>query len=697
MNSFDSFNNQDEADDGLGDFLPSSTTSNSKNKPPSTSTLNLNARRDSFDYMGIFSSPPPPSSTTTSPPLPFSSASNSKPKRKEQEEAPPPPHILGQLIEMGFSILDSTNALKSSRILETGAWNVEGAVGILSSSSSFMPRQQQEEDPPVLKTGRKAREAASLASSRSSTPTPTIVTQIQSTELFSTATKLGFSVFKSATEFYSTGREAVKKVLVDEGIVGGGSTGEEGGGKGKGRPRWMNDAAGEQFGEEEAGGREKKREESNGNKGGGKTLLFQDSDDEGIEISPSFSGGSSQIKKQVDSVLPQRPIVSKSNSNGSGRQEIRGEGILSRSSTPTLISTSNSTPTASTSRPLQQQHQPPQSKATSIPPKPFIPSRQLVTATPSQLSLSSTHKSKGNEYFKLGLFSESIKSYTLAIESLPPKHLNLLIFFNNRGMARIKIGDEIGCIEDCEIVIEIITGISKDDVESGIGIGIGKKINWLELEKEDQFNSSTTSKVGGNLPNLREQLSKAIFKRAKALEIKEKWSKALEDYKLLLEGGEIVMNFVGGIKIIADGSARCRKMVDGNNINTTPTIRKKEVVPSIVKKAPPSSTTSTNSNPIQSSGQAVQALRTANATALAEEDLRLSLKDSIDLKITNWKKGKETNLRALIASLDNVLWNELDWKKVGMHELITDGQVKIRYVRAIGKVHPDKVSLPSSS
>ncbi len=56
-----------------------------------------------------------------------------------------------------------------------------------------------------------------------------------------------------------------------------------------------------------------------------------------------------------------------------------------------------------------------------------------------------------------------------------------------------------------------------------------------------------------------------------------------------------------------------------------------------------------------------------------------------------WKGGKETNIRALIASLENVLWPELGWKKVGMNELVMENQVKIRYVRAIAKVHPDKV------
>ena len=43
------------------------------------------------------------------------------------------------------------------------------------------------------------------------------------------------------------------------------------------------------------------------------------------------------------------------------------------------------------------------------------------------------------------------------------------------------------------------------------------------------------------------------------------------------------------------------------------------------------------------------------------------------------------------ASLDTVLWPELGWQKVGMHELVTPAQVKIRYTKAIAKLHPDKV------
>ena len=44
--------------------------------------------------------------------------------------------------------------------------------------------------------------------------------------------------------------------------------------------------------------------------------------------------------------------------------------------------------------------------------------------------------------------------------------------------------------------------------------------------------------------------------------------------------------------------------------------------------------------------------------------------------------------------MDTVLWEEMrkDWKPVQLSELITPSQVKIRYIKAIAKLHPDKLS-----
>ena len=80
--------------------------------------------------------------------------------------------------------------------------------------------------------------------------------------------------------------------------------------------------------------------------------------------------------------------------------------------------------------------------------------------------------------------------------------------------------------------------------------------------------------------------------------------------------------------------------------------------------------------------------------AEADDALKHQLKDSVDAKLAAWRTGKETNVRALLASLDMVLWEDIlkgGVKVGGLHELVTPAQVKKGYVKAIARVHPDKV------
>ncbi|KAL9064613.1 MAG: hypothetical protein Q9157_007772, partial [Trypethelium eluteriae] len=74
------------------------------------------------------------------------------------------------------------------------------------------------------------------------------------------------------------------------------------------------------------------------------------------------------------------------------------------------------------------------------------------------------------------------------------------------------------------------------------------------------------------------------------------------------------------------------------------------------------------------------------------DDERFALTDQVDAKLVAWKGGKADNLRALLGSLDSVLWADAGWKKVGMSDLVMPNKVKIIYMKAIAKVHPDKIS-----
>lgn len=62
------------------------------------------------------------------------------------------------------------------------------------------------------------------------------------------------------------------------------------------------------------------------------------------------------------------------------------------------------------------------------------------------------------------------------------------------------------------------------------------------------------------------------------------------------------------------------------------------------------------------------------------------------LQILDWIEGKERNIRALLSTLNTVLWEgETRWKSVSMADLVTPEQVKKYYRKAVLIVHPDKV------
>ncbi|XP_061490080.1 cyclin-G-associated kinase isoform X3 [Rhineura floridana] len=67
--------------------------------------------------------------------------------------------------------------------------------------------------------------------------------------------------------------------------------------------------------------------------------------------------------------------------------------------------------------------------------------------------------------------------------------------------------------------------------------------------------------------------------------------------------------------------------------------------------------------------------------------------DPLKLKLLDWIDGKERNIRALLSTLQAVLWEgETKWKPVGMADLVTPEQVKKYYRKAVLVVHPDKAT-----
>ncbi|CAH8277023.1 unnamed protein product [Arabidopsis lyrata] len=65
--------------------------------------------------------------------------------------------------------------------------------------------------------------------------------------------------------------------------------------------------------------------------------------------------------------------------------------------------------------------------------------------------------------------------------------------------------------------------------------------------------------------------------------------------------------------------------------------------------------------------------------------------ETLDVEIRRWGAGKEGNLRALLSTLQYVLWPECGWQPVSLTDLITGASVKKVYRKATLCIHPDKV------
>ncbi|KAF2260605.1 hypothetical protein CC78DRAFT_501358 [Lojkania enalia] len=338
-----------------------------------------------------------------------------------------------------------------------------------------------------------------------------------------------------------------------------------------------------------------------------------------------------------------------------------------------MFSTDNSTPSQATSRqstPAQSNNPFLQATSASMPktrsptitpppPKPKVPPRQIPSASSSALSISAAHRQKGSEAFKRGDYSAAHEAYSSALSPLPRTHPVTIIVLCNRAVTNIKVGDPKAAVADADAALAII-GVSK---------GEGEKIvlGGVEGEKE-----------------MKEFYGKALMRKAEALEHMEKWADARKVWRDAVEAG------VGG-SISIQGRNRCEKAAAGDNKAATLTAAAARRPP-VKKPSPKPSALSDLGGGPASEAASVKRLREANAAAEKADDEKFALADSVDAKLVAWKGTKADNLRALLGSLDKVLWAEAGWTKVNMGDLVMPNKVKIVYMKAIAKVHPDKIS-----
>ncbi|KFK44269.1 hypothetical protein AALP_AA1G236200 [Arabis alpina] len=89
--------------------------------------------------------------------------------------------------------------------------------------------------------------------------------------------------------------------------------------------------------------------------------------------------------------------------------------------------------------------------------------------------------------------------------------------------------------------------------------------------------------------------------------------------------------------------------------------------------------------------QAVADMNNRDHQSRIEQEERTRISETVDAEIRRWATGKEGNMRALLSSLQIVLWPGCGWETVSLTDLITSSAVKKVYRKATLYVHPDKV------
>lgn len=279
------------------------------------------------------------------------------------------------------------------------------------------------------------------------------------------------------------------------------------------------------------------------------------------------------------------------------------------------------------------------------------PTRQIPTISPSDLQASNKNRLEGTAHFKRGDFAMAHTLYSNSISSLPPTHPLIIILLTNRALTALKTGEPKQAVSDADQAIKVI----------GPGNGHGETISVVG------DNNQTEQR------DMRELYGKALSRKAEALEQMEKWADAAAVWKTCVEAG------LGGPTAIK-GRQRCEAAL----------APKPKPAPKPAAKPQPRPSAAASLAP-QKSSEAVTRMREANKAAAKEDDEKFALTDKVDARISAWRDGKRDNLRALISSMDKVLWENSGWKTVGLHELVMANKVKISYMKAIAKTHPDKV------
>ncbi|KAK8040817.1 hypothetical protein PG994_013824 [Apiospora phragmitis] len=575
---------------------------------------------------------------------------------------------VAELVDMGFTPENARRGLT-----ENGAGlNIQAAVSWLLDDAHKKSREKpgtrgtrSEQSRTRDETGR-SRNNGSPAWMREDQPDTTSPAE-GSSDIQQRAAAMGTSFFKTANTLWKTGQKQVQKAVAEFNHEGGGDPNQ---------PKWMRSAQ-----QERQSAPEKQRPSATDEA----MMLEPGMRPERTSRSKEPQPGASRFDSPRDR-SPALPMRSASSSSSAPkwqqaakpsidpRSRISKQAIEKESAQayvsparrkkatpqpqpqaaaepePDLLFNSTAPPSRAQPSPAPAKPAAPVSRA--ITPRPAAPTRQIPPVSPAVLQASTKHRTDGTAHFKRGDFDAAHTSYTNSLQGIPQAHPICIVLLTNRSLTALKTGSPKQAVEDADNAMKII----------GPSRGEGEKVALGDGESRD----------------MKELYGKALSRKAEALEQMEKWSEAANVWQLCVEAG------LGGPTATA-GRQRCQKAL-APKPKPTAVAAKPRPKPSALSDMAP-----------QKSYEAVQRLRAANQAAEAADDEKFALSEKVDARISMWRDGKRDNLRALLGSMDQVLWEGSGWKKVGLHELVMANKVKINYMKAIGKTHPDKLPQDAST
>ncbi|KPM34300.1 hypothetical protein AK830_g12273 [Neonectria ditissima] len=589
-------------------------------------------------------------------------------ERRPRMNKDPFDRAVAQLVDYGFSAEDAQRAL-----VESGqGYNAQAAVNWLLDEAHRKSKEKVQGRSSSANTGRAPRTANASQAPRSADMSPARADADLSRPGASGAASVGTSLFKTANSLWKTGQKKVQRAVADFQQDGDPN-----------QPRWMREAQqGRAQGSTgvpdvtdealmlEAGGRP---QQARPNGRATEQRLSPQPPSRGPSPAQSSSRASpaprwqqqaapptaaSDPRTRLDRLASDDDFSAYSSPNRRKKTSSPAQALARKTAEPEpdlLFNTQQPKPSQSLpQRPAQRQAQRPAQPAQPAkrPPKPAPrPSRQIPSISPVALQTSTQHRLAGTAHFKRGDYAAAHSSYTSSLSTVPSTHPLVIVLLTNRALTALKTGEPKQAVDDADSALKII----------GPGNGQGETVAVKAESGQDENR------------DMKELYGKALSRKAEALEQMEKWNDASTVWQLCVEGG------VGGANAIK-GRQRCQNALAPK---PKPTLK-----PAATPRPKPSATASFAS---QKSSEAVTRLREANEAAAKEDDEKFALSEKIDAKVSAWRDGKRENLRALLGSLDQVLWENSGWKKVGLHELVMANKVKIHYMKAIAKTHPDKL------